>query len=55
MRTVTLTLPEEVYLAIEVRAARDDMRIADGIAALLCELYAARKEQRPIRIVEWRG
>ena len=51
-RPLTLTLPEEVYLYLELRAAIDDDRIETGVERLLCELVQAKREARPVKIVK---
>ena len=38
MRQVTIQLPEEVFLFLEVRAAIDDLKAEQGIEDLLTEL-----------------
>jgi hypothetical protein len=51
-RQLTLTLPEEVYLYLQLRAAIDDDRVETGVERFLCELVAAKKEARPVVIRE---
>jgi len=38
MRQITITLPADIAHALEVRAAIDDLRVAEGIEQLLTYL-----------------
>ena len=51
-RSLTLTLPEEVYLYLELRAAKDNDRITTGVERFLTELVLAKMEKRPVQVVK---
>lgn len=40
MKELTIHIPDEVYHRLEVQAAKDDQRIAEGVARLLAFLVA---------------
>lgn len=42
MRNVTITLPDTIAHRLEIRAAIDDMTLADGIALLLIHMVNNR-------------
>lgn len=46
MRSITITLPDEVAHIIEVRAAIDDLRLPRAIELLLREVAIKYKEAR---------
>ncbi len=51
-RTLTLTLPEEVYLYLQLLSARDDDRVEAGVERFLTELAMAKQEARPVVVRE---
>lgn len=51
-RPLTLHLPEDVYLFLQLRAAIDDDRIETGVERLLIELARAKMEGRAVVINE---
>lgn len=52
MRAVTIKLPDDVYSFLELRAAVDDLRVAEGIESLLVELVRAKVEKRSVEIAK---
>ena len=40
MKTITITVSEELHQILEIRAAIDDLKVADGVANLLNDLVA---------------
>jgi len=50
MRTVTITLPEDVAHLFEVRAAMDDMRLPEALSDLLTTLaHKFRQRAEPAK------
>lgn len=50
MKPLTINLPAEVYDHYEKRAAIDDLRIAEGVAKMLCAMAEAHKYGGEIEI-----
>lgn len=46
MKTITITVSEELHQVLEIRAAIDDMKVSDGVASLLNDLVAMWQEGR---------
>lgn len=46
MKTITITLPDDVAETLSIRAAIDDMRLPEAIEILLCELVQNFQERR---------
>ena len=46
MRSITIELPEDAYLTIELCAARDDLRVKEGIEGMLTYMADALKEKK---------
>lgn len=46
MKTITITVSDELHQVLEVRAAIDDLKVADGVAILLNDLVATWQEGR---------
>lgn len=45
-KTIQITLPHDVAHLIEVQAAKDNLRLAEGIERLLCFVAASYKASR---------
>jgi hypothetical protein len=48
-RQVTITLPFDVAHTLEILSAKDEMRLADGIAALLISLTEGYQLRRGVK------
>lgn len=46
-RVLTITLPDHVYHRLEVCAAKDEQRIAEGVEKLLTSIVEQYEEQKP--------
>lgn len=47
-KTIQITLPHDVAHLIEVQAAKDNLRLTDGIERLLCFAAANLKARREV-------
>lgn len=48
-KTIQITLPHDVAHLIEIRAAHDNLRLAEGIEQLLCFVAANYQASREVR------
>lgn len=48
IKTIQITLPHDVAHLIEVQAAKDNLRLTDGIERLLCFVAANYKASREV-------
>jgi len=50
MKQLTITLDDDVFNLLEVRAAIDDMRIKEAVETLLAELVGTYKKSKSVGI-----